>query len=80
MEIRDYRFGPDAIEVAVGDTVTWTNQDDFRHTTTQDDDLWDSGPLEPGGTFARTFDQPGTYRYLCNIHNTMTGQVIVVAG
>jgi plastocyanin len=32
-----------------------------------------------GGTFAFTFDKPGTYDYLCTVHSTeMTGQVIVL--
>lgn len=77
VEIRDYRFQPDAIVVAVGDTVTWTNADEFQHTSTQEDDLWDSTPLDPGASFSHTFTEPGTYAYLCNIHNTMTAEVVV---
>jgi plastocyanin len=33
-----------------------------------------------GGTFAFTFDKPGTYAYLCIVHPAlMTGQVVVLA-
>lgn len=75
--IEDYAFGPPAIRVAVGDTVTWTNADDFKHTTTSDTDVWDSGPIEPGAAFSQTFAEAGTFAYFCNIHNYMEGQVVV---
>lgn len=75
--IEDYAFDPPAIEVSVGDTVTWTNRDDFKHTTTSEDGPWDSGPLDPGATFSQTFDAAGTFTYFCNIHNYMEGEVVV---
>jgi plastocyanin len=35
--------------------------------------------LLPGATFARTFDRPGSYDYLCSVHPYMSGKVIVRA-
>jgi plastocyanin len=35
--------------------------------------------LLPGSTFERTFDQPGTYEYVCAVHPYMTGKVVVRA-
>jgi plastocyanin len=33
--------------------------------------------LLPGATFNRTYDQPGTYDYVCAVHSYMTARVIV---
>lgn len=41
---------------------------------------WDSGPIAPGQSFSKTFVQPGTYSFHCNIHTLMKGTVQVVTG
>ena len=43
---------------------------------------FDSGYLQPGQDFARLFTQPGTYRYVCTLHegNGMKGIVVVKPG
>jgi plastocyanin len=43
-------------------------------------DGWGSGEPQRSGTFRRTFDQPGTYDYVCTLHPQMTGRVLVTAG
>lgn len=48
-----------------------------EHTVTADDGAFDSGPLGGEATFAFTFLEPGTYKYHCEIHKTMTGTVKV---
>jgi plastocyanin len=75
--IRDFSFTPADLTVSVGDTVTWTNDDDFAHTVTSRDGLFDSGDLAGGQTFQFTFTEPGTYPYVCNIHPNMTATVTV---
>jgi plastocyanin len=75
--IAGYAFDPTPVTVQAGDTVTWTNDDDFAHTTTADDDLWDSSDIANGDSFEFTFDEPGTYAYHCAIHNFMEGEVVV---
>ncbi len=77
--IQDFAFGPASISVAVGSTVTWTNQDGTAHTVTADDGSFDSGNLAQGATFSQTFDTPGTYTYHCAIHSSMIGTITVVA-
>src|SRR5262249_44475330 len=62
----------------VGDTVSWKNEDATNHTSTSDDDVWDSGYISPGLSFSYTFDKIGTYRYHCSIHRFMRGEVVVV--
>jgi plastocyanin len=75
--IRDYAFHPSVDLISVGDTLTWTNSDAFQHTTTADDGLWDSTPIDPEGTFEFTFEEAGTFTYHCDIHNFMTGTIEV---
>ena len=75
----DNRFQPGALTVAVGSTVTWTNNGNNMHTLTSTDGLFDSGGLLGGQAFNFTFDKAGTYRLLCRQHglNGMFGQVVV---
>lgn len=76
--IAAFAYGPDAIEVPVGATITWSNLDGAAHTVTSEDDgPLDSGSLEEGGSYEMTFDAPGTYRYVCSFHATMRGTVEV---
>ena len=66
------------MKVAAGSTVTWTNDDDAPHTVTFDGDaVEDSGELAKGDTFEATFDEPGSYSYVCAIHPKMTATVTV---
>lgn len=43
--------------------------------------LWPEGQTPPGGppisNFTITFEKPGTYSYLCNLHPWMSGSVVV---
>jgi plastocyanin len=76
--IRDNYFEPKTLEVPVGTTVTWTNYGEHRHTVTSYRGLFDSGELDYGGTFSRTFSEPGSYYYDCTLHpNEMWGTIIV---
>ena len=78
IRIEGFAFDPDEITIASGDTVTWTNHDDSRHTVTEDDDAFDSDDLEQGDTFSWTFDVVGSYGYFCDRHDeTMSGTVNV---
>jgi YVTN family beta-propeller protein len=79
VSITNFAFAPDAITVKAGETVTWTNNDGAPHTVTFKDHSAGSDSLAPGQTFARAFEQPGTYEYFCSFHEFMTGRVIVQA-
>lgn len=64
--------------VALGTSVMVTNEDQFRHTWTSEDGLWNSGALSQGESFDFTFDEPGEYPYFCTIHpNQMRGTITV---
>jgi plastocyanin len=76
--IRDLEFDPRQVEVAVGGSVTWVNDDVTGHlivSTTPN--VIDSPLIGKAGSYTRSFATPGEYRYYCNIHNSMKGVVIV---
>ena len=75
--IVDFAFQPEPITVAVGQEVTWTNDDPFAHTVKAADGTFDSGRMDEGAAFTTSFAAPGSYAYLCGIHNSMTGTVVV---
>jgi plastocyanin len=70
-------FRPATITINVGDTVTWRNTDDVPHTSTSEDDVWDSGSLGAGEEFSFTFEEAGTFPYFCEFHPGMEGTVVV---
>jgi plastocyanin len=74
--VKSYRFDPNVIEIEAGDTVTWTNEDNFTHTVKVDGQ--EDHKVEQGESFSITFDTPGTYHYVCTLHSQdMDGEVIV---
>ena len=78
VRIVDFAFNPTALTISVGTTVTWTNNGSSVHTVTGSG--WDSGQLQPGQSFKRTFDTAGTYDYHCTNHPSMTASIIVQSG
>ena len=60
-----------------GTTLTVTNADSDAHTLTADDGSFDTGTIDPGASATITLDQPGTYTYHCNFHQSMTGTITV---
>ena len=77
VKIDNFSFGPAALTVSVGSTVTWTNHDDIPHTVVSTDDpkAFKSKVLDTDEKFSFTFTKPGTYAYFCSIHPKMTGKV-----
>jgi plastocyanin len=74
----DLSFDPPEINVPTGSIVSWTNADSIQHTVTSDEQgLFDAGPISPGDTFENVFDSAGEFGYHCAIHPFMTGVVMV---
>ncbi|MEX2236862.1 MAG: cupredoxin family copper-binding protein [Dehalococcoidia bacterium] len=78
--IEDFNFQPAHIQVAVGDTVTFTQgADGAPHTATADAGSFDTGTLtDEGESGEATFDTAGEFSYFCEIHPEMLGLVTVV--
>ena len=87
-------FEPAIIEVKAGQTVVWKNSSREVHTVTADPgqatnaqdvalpkgaQKFDSGYLNPSQSYEHTFRTPGTYQYVCTLHEVqrMIGQIIV---
>jgi len=77
VKIDNFSFGPVAITVPIGTTVTWTNRDDIPHTVVSTEKVFKSKVLDTDEKFSYTFAKPGEYPYFCSIHPKMTGKVIV---
>lgn len=86
----DTAYDPNPIEITVGETIVWTNDDRAFHTVTSgeagDEDagqIFDSGftgttaMTTKGKTFEHTFDIAGEYPYYCILHPGMVGTVVV---
>ena len=70
-------FNPSPVEVRVGETVTWINDDSGRHTVTSKDGVFDSGMVGKEQSSSFTFDKAGEYPYFCEPHPNMVGTVVV---
>ena len=79
VSIVDRVYRPASIEVGVGATVSFVNNDDRAHTVTATDGSWDSGIFDTGGSYRRSFGSAGAFSYFCTIHPDMRGEVVVVA-
>ena len=78
VEIVDFAYNPDPVQVETGGKVIWQNMDSAPHTATADDGSFDTGTLEEGKLKSETFKKAGTYTYFCEIHPTMHGTVEVI--
>jgi plastocyanin len=85
VDIKDLAYSPQTIQVTQGDTVTWTNSEEIMpHDVTSGSlgqadvgQRFASEMLMPGQSFSVTFSEAGELVYLCKLHPTMTGVVIV---
>ncbi|MFC1405610.1 MULTISPECIES: cupredoxin domain-containing protein [Streptacidiphilus] len=76
--ISDFTFAPSALTVSPGQTVTVVNHDSSTHTVTAGDKSFDTGDIAPGksGSFTAP-TKPGSYPYICTIHQFMHGTLTV---
>lgn len=75
-----YKFAPASIVVHVGDTVTWTNHDNFTHSVQFTSGGLPNTPevMSPGQSATYTFTTAGTFTYQCHLHpQNMQGTVTV---
>jgi len=76
--IQNFSFSPSALTVAPGATVTVTNRDQVAHTVTATGGVFRTGDIPPGQSTSFTAPKtPGTYDYICSIHQYMTGTLTV---
>jgi plastocyanin len=76
--ISNFAFAPQAIEVEVGQEITWTNEDSAPHTVTATSGAeFDSGTMAQGATYSWKATKVGTIEYFCAIHPSMVGTITV---
>jgi copper-containing nitrite reductase len=86
-------FSPAMITINAGEQVVWKNTSTYYHNVVDDPGkaisrvdvsspsgatVFGSALLQPGATFYHTFDKPGTYRYVCTVHETGGMKAIVI--
>lgn len=77
--MQNIAYQPANMQVRVGTTVTWTNQDSVPHSVTFKNGMKDSGLFTLGQSFSYTFTTPGTYQYYCTVHPSMIATITVVS-
>ena len=74
----DFFFRPASQTASVGDEVTWTNSGGQLHTVKGPG--FAAEPFGSGESYSHTFDEAGTYAYVCTLHPTQMQGKIVVTG
>lgn len=76
--IQNFSFSPGSIKVTPGQTIKVVNRDSVTHTVTSITGKFNTGDVHPGQVVTFTAPKkPGRYPYRCNIHQYMTGVVVV---
>lgn len=76
--MKDVEFAPDRLTVAVGEKVTWRNDETLDHNVVaQTGAKFRSRAFGRGGTYSFTPRKPGTIDYVCTLHPGMDGQIVV---
>ncbi len=78
LKLPGYTLTDITVVIGVNNTVSWTNNDNMPHTVTAVDGSFDSGNMNAGQSFVRTFSKAGTYPYTCTYHPWMHGTVTVI--
>ncbi len=73
--IRAMQFDPAVLQVRVGDSIVWTNQDIVPHTATAAG-TFDSQQLSTNQQWRYTVTRPGEVAYTCAFHPTMHGAIV----
>jgi plastocyanin len=75
--IDGFEFRPAVVKVSAGDVVVFRNNDLVPHTATAKDSGLDSGEIVTNGSFRYTIRNKGRVAYICSLHPTMKGEIVV---
>jgi plastocyanin len=70
-------FGANPLNVPVGATVVWQNNDNTSHDPTANNGAFNLAAIRSGGQGSFTFSSAGTFPYHCGIHPNMMGTIVV---
>lgn len=79
VEIKDFKFTPQEVNIKTGDTVHWINMEKRQYHSVWFEKLGEPEPdyLFPDDSYDRTFNKAGDFPYRCGPHPQMTGVVHV---
>ena len=79
VNIVNMAFDPAVIDIQVGDTITWANQDAMGHSACRDSHpAFDTGLIAAGNIPDPIgFTTPGSFDYFCRQHRFMVARVVV---
>jgi plastocyanin len=70
-------FTPNSVNISVGSTVMWMNEDSAAHAVVANDGSFSSGSIAAGGHYSYAFPTAGTFTYHDSSNATMVGTVTV---
>jgi len=73
------KYDPATVTAKVGDTVAWDFQDNtgVQHSVSEDNGTFESCLQNTGAKFMVTFSKAGDFKYHCQIHAQMLGEIKV---
>lgn len=77
ISIKSMKFTPADLAIAVGDEVTFLNEDSAPHTASARDDSFDTGRLTKGQSATIRFTAAGDFDYFCKVHPSMKARITV---
>ncbi|MEO7429642.1 MAG: plastocyanin/azurin family copper-binding protein [Acidimicrobiales bacterium] len=79
VEIPEFKFAPNPVQIAACDSVVWKNTADQAHTSTgKGAQAWSTGNITPGSASEPVlFADAGSFAYICALHPFMKGAVEV---
>lgn len=75
--IKGMKFTPENLVINAGDTVTWVNEDNMRHSATDLNGAFDTGLIGKGASASLTFSGVGSFNYRCTPHASMRGTITI---
>ncbi|MBI4147727.1 cupredoxin family copper-binding protein [Candidatus Woesearchaeota archaeon] len=77
VRIKDFAFIPEVVTVKEGQTIKWVNDDSAVHTVEANNKAFSSPELYQNDAWVWKADKKGAYEYICGIHPSMKGKVVV---
>lgn len=79
IEITNFKYVPDYLEVKPGDTIIWTNRDIAPHTATAIDKSWDTGTIKKNKSATLLVSDQMSGKYFCRFHPKMKAEFKITA-
>ena len=78
VEISNFAFKPNEIQVPAGARIVWVNHDEEPHIVVSTNGAFKNSPaLDTNDSYTAELTKSGTYTYFCSIHPMMVGKIVV---